>query len=337
MSADERPRTGLPPQPTGLPPKPVDYRRVLTYFLKKRDKNRLAEVDKLLASHKGKEPKLMLTLARKYDCSNPLNRIFVDRFSCPDRYDDAGYLALTRLYLSVFYPQDVGEAPKLCQAYRGKEDELFRKLSSNFLAVNPLKTKKKKDDDDGRIDYDKVLTAVFEKHDKDKVADVAGILDKCKGKEAILFSVLALKYDAPNALNAVFERQLRAAECHDHPALLKLYLRIFHPSCVPDAKNMLSKYQGREDELYAKLSAKFRACNPLDSCAKLGKAVLESWAEDYASEEEEGENEEARGPVASPKKARPAVIEPEGRSAAFATPKRGARARRMPQSPAVTP
>lgn len=281
----------------------------------------------------------MLTMAKRFDCSNPLNRIFVDQFSPHDVYDDDGYLALTRLYLSVFYPQDVDQARKLCIAHKGKEGELYKNLASNFRAINPLKMKKKKADD-GPIDYEGVLTAFFRQHDKDRSSDAASVLCKCKGKESILFSVLALKYNSQNALNAVFENKLKGAECNDHPALLKLYLQVFHPSCTPDVKTMLSKYQGKEGDLYAKLSLKFRACNPLDSYAKLGKTMLESLVEDTESEEaEEDDDKETRGHITGPKKVRRAtLIKPKGGTRSdFVSPKRGTRARSMPQSPAVTP
>lgn len=231
-----------------------DYRKLLTYFFRKHSPGMVPKVDKLLDSYRGKEAKLMLMLAKKHDCSNPLNRIFVDR--APAGLGDGGgdrdrdYLALTTLYLSVFYPQDVDQAAALCKAYEGEEEEMFAKLSQNFHAINPLKMKKRSDEPTAwsrPVDYKRVLTGFYAEHDAGRVADVDQVLTKCKGREATLFSVFALKYDTENALNAVFEDRLKDTECADHVALLKLYLFIYHPSCMPDAKLMLSKYQGKEE------------------------------------------------------------------------------------------
>jgi len=234
----------------------TDFRKVLTYFFKKHNPSSVSKVDKLLNRYEGKESKLMLLLAKKYDCSNPLNRVFIDSVceaNC-DASNDEYYLALTTLYLSIFYPQDANQAEALCATYKGKEEEMYKKLSSNFHAINPLKMKKKTSGEGDEsiyerpIDYKKVLTGFYDKHDTDKVSDVDSILRKCKGREATLFSVFALKYSTSNALNAVFEDRLKdMIECKDHITLLKLYLSVFHPSCMPDAKLMLSKYQGKEE------------------------------------------------------------------------------------------
>mmetsp|Transcript_19512 Transcript_19512/g.40863 ORF Transcript_19512/g.40863 Transcript_19512/m.40863 type:complete len:164 (+) Transcript_19512:259-750(+) len=123
----------------------TDFRKVLTYFFKKHNPSSVSKVDKLLNRYEGKESKLMLLLAKKYDCSNPLNRVFIDSVceaNC-DASNDEYYLALTTLYLSIFYPQDANQAEALCATYKGKEEEMYKKLSSNFHAINPLKMKKK--------------------------------------------------------------------------------------------------------------------------------------------------------------------------------------------------
>jgi hypothetical protein len=265
-----RSRTALPPN------KPIDYRRILTYFLAKKDPSKISLIDDYLSKHKGKETKLMLVLAKKYDCSNGLNRVFVDRVT-DEHYTD--YLALSQLYLSIFYPQDVDQAEILCSTYKGKEDELFKKLSSNFHAINPLKMNRKSKGEESvgsQPNYKAVLTAFFKEHDEDRVADVDDVLSKCQGKEAILFSVFALKYNTENALNSVFVDRLKATECKDHLALTRLYLSVFHPQCTSDAKSMLAHYQGREGELFSKLAAKFRACDALKVCSDIGKSILES-------------------------------------------------------------
>jgi hypothetical protein len=147
------------------------------------------------------------------------------------------------------------------------------------------------------------------------------ILNKCVGKEAILFSVFASQYDTSNALNAVFQDRLASAQPKDHLSLLKLYLSVFHPSILADAKSMLEHYKGAKDELFSRLSTKFRACNPLDIiCGELGKGPLDT-IEEVMLIQEDGcvspiQRKQGRSPVVTPK----------------AMPKKN-----FSQSPAVTP
>ncbi|KAL9181671.1 hypothetical protein ACHAXT_012014 [Thalassiosira profunda] len=306
-------------QQLAIAPPPIDYRRLLTLFFQKYDKKRANEVDALLKKHAGKESKLMLLLARKYDGSNALNAVF-SKAVTDAHFED--HLALTQLYLSVFYPQDIAQAEALCAKYKGKEDTLFTKLSSNFCALNPLKKK-----DDAKepaltpqpVDYKGLLTAFFQEHDEAKVEEAEAMLAKCpRGKEEVLFSVLASQYSTTNALVSVFEERLKGAECKDHAGLLHLYFSVFHPSKASDAKAMLAQYRGKEAKLFALLAAKFRACNALEACDKLGKPMLGSIGE-------EGEEKDAV----------PAVTE-DGKGGC-ASPKRAVRRVAVPASPAVTP
>lgn len=276
----------------------------------KYDNKMISEVDTLLKKYSGKEPKLMLILAKKYDTSNPLNRIFI---SCvtEDHFND--YVALTTLYLSIFYPQHVGEAAELCLKNKGNEDRMFQKLSSNFLAINPLtmdRTRKTGEEIfDKPINYRQVLTTFYSEHDEEKVTDVDDILSKCVGKEAILFSVLAFKYSTTNALNDVFEERVKDMGCKDHLSLLQLYLSVYHPLCRSDARSMLLKYEGMEDELFSKLATKFQACNALDmmTCGNTGERSMET------------------------------IVETAGETSSPVQVRRSARLHPVLQSPAVTP
>lgn len=297
------------------PTKPVDYRLLLKCFLKKHDGRMISQLGKMLGKHKGKEPKLCLMLARKYDTSNPLNRVFVSRVT-EEHFDD--FVELTTLYLSIFYPQDVNEAATLCSKHAGNEGELFKKLSLNFHAINPLTMDRSDKEYSRPVEYKAILTAFLLEHDPEQATEAEEILNKCVGKEAILFSVFAAKYDTSNALNAVFQERLTSAQPKDHLSLLKLYISVFHPSILADAKSMLEHYKGKENELFSRLSTKFRACNPL-VCGELGKDSLDT--EGVMLIQEDGcvspvQRKQGRSPVITPK----------------AMPKNN-----VPQSPAVTP
>jgi hypothetical protein len=299
------------------PTKSVDYQLLLTCFLKKHDGRMISQLGKMLEKHKDKEPKLCLILARKYDASNPLNRVFVSRIT-EEHFDD--YVKLTTLYLSIFYPQDVDEAATLCTKHVGNEGELFKKLSRNFHAINPLTMDRPEKEYSRPVDYKAILIAFLLEHDPEQAMEADEILTKCVGKEAILFSVFAFKYDTSNALNAVFQERLTSVHPKDHLSLLKLYLSVFHPSILADAKSMLERYKGAENDLFSRLSTKFRACNPLEICGELCKGSLDT-IEEVTLIQEDG--------CISP------VQRKLGRSPAI-TPK-AKPAKHLSQSPAVTP
>ena len=306
----------------------------------------------MLKKYRGKEPKLMLILAKKYDTSNPLNRVFL---SCVTDEHLKDYVALTTLFLSIYYPQNLQEAAKLCDRNKGNEEKLFKKLSSNFMAINPLKmdrtttttTTCKTGEEmmmySPPINYRDVLITFYTTHDADKVEEVDDILSKCIGKEAILFSVLALKYSTTNALNAVFEERMMngasqesSSPVKDHLSLLQLYLSVFHPSCAFDAKTMLLKYKGAEEELFLKLSTKFQACNALEvwkagSYGKRSKDQEETTttttsdiAKETVSRSSDGITSGSGEDAKSPLRSRPPI-------------RRSARIHTVLQSPTVTP
>ena len=67
-----------------------------------------------------------------------------------------------------------------------------------------------------------VLVAFFLEHDAEQAMEVEEILNKCVGKKAILFSVLAFKHDTSNALSALFRERLAIVRPRDHLSLLIL-------------------------------------------------------------------------------------------------------------------
>lgn len=212
----------------------------------------------------------MLMLAKRYDTSNPLNAVYVSYHARLSAEDLGDYATLATLYLSVFRPSDLAEVDNLLEKYKGKEDELFSKLASNFHAINPLKIRNVEQ----KVDYRQALSAFYEQHDVSKVAEVDATLAKSVGKEAILFSVLAEKYRAMNGLDPFLKARLEdeGSECKDYISLLQLYLAIFHPACTCSAESMLLRYGfGRETELFATLAAKFRSTNPLSICKIVSK------------------------------------------------------------------
>ena len=166
------------------------------------------------------------------------------------------------------------------------------------------------------IDYKQLLSNFFEKHDEAKLNEVDETLSKAAGREPLLFALLASKYETSNALNSVFEERMKKAEINDYLPLLKLYLSIFHPTYLPNAKSLLLKNKGREEELFQQLAKKFSALNPLELeiYRDIGKGAMESIKESGVEDKENVSNVTVIG-----------------------SPKKSVRRASVPQSPAVTP
>ena len=166
------------------------------------------------------------------------------------------------------------------------------------------------------IDYKKLLSNFFEEHDGAKLTEVDETLSKAAGREPLLFALLASKHETSNALNSVFEERMKKAEINDYLPLLKLYLSVFHPSYLPNAKLLLLKNKGREEELFQQLAKKFSALNPLELeiYRDIGKGAMESIKESGVEDKENVSNVTVIG-----------------------SPKRSIRRASVPQSPAVTP
>ena len=61
-----------------------------------------------------------------------------------------------------------------------------------------------------QIDYTKVLTAFFKKHDPKRLQDVNTLLEKFKDKEPKLFILMAKKYRKTSTLNKSFPKKSQA-------------------------------------------------------------------------------------------------------------------------------
>ena len=138
------------------------------------------------------------------------------------------------------------------------------------------------------IDYKKVLTKFYTENNPAKVAEIDASLAKYKvsrsdsiahllcpmnlltkisfifqGKEAEMFVALAKKYNKPNALNEEFESMVKDIDKTDWLALLKLYLKVYNPSRVGQAEDMINKYKGKERQMFKAFAAKWYACDPM--------------------------------------------------------------------------
>lgn len=227
-------------------------------------------------------------MAKRYNCSNPLNTIYVKTLANEGEQDDD--VARVRTYLDVFYPKDRDTADELVEKNAGKMDELFARLATNFKAIDPCKLKREREAYSKEVDHLHVLVeylnsnpAVLEAESQRLMEDEPGadqsnkslildaetaaerLLAKAKGREALLFAILAARHATSNALDSVFGERLKEAKPKDSLGCLRLYLSVMHPAFLSEARSLLKKHKGAggEEELFERLSRKFRAVNPL--------------------------------------------------------------------------
>lgn len=240
--------------------KVVDYKKILTNWAKEHG----IEINaaSLLSKSKGKEEKLLLRLAKQYDKPNPLNGVFRAKVQNINSED---YRKVTELYLSIFYPSELGELDTLMLRYKGDEKSLISKLQANFNACDVADPK-------STVDYAGILTKFLNDADKDRVDEVESTLAKCQGRETILFAVLSKEYKRPNPLNDVFLSRVDSIDTTDYVALARLYLSVFNPKIAYRAEAFVRQYRGKEAQLFAKLSDKFHAVNPLTQVNQVYKS-----------------------------------------------------------------
>jgi hypothetical protein len=93
-----------------------------------------------------------------------------------------------------------------------------------------------------------------------------------------MFVSLARKFNKPNALNKVFEARLKDIDKNDYLALTTLYLQVFNPTRANGAENLLAKYKGKEEVMFAEYSSKWHTCNPVEKAKPVTPAAVASVA-----------------------------------------------------------
>jgi hypothetical protein len=86
----------------------IDYEQVLRQFLTSHAPEKVPDVEQYMQKYKGKESELFVALSKKFGAPNALNEVFLSRVRSVDKAD---YLALLTLFLQVFNPSKVDEAP----------------------------------------------------------------------------------------------------------------------------------------------------------------------------------------------------------------------------------
>ena len=124
----------------------------------------------------------------------------------PSTSDEPDFAAILTKVYEKDHPQKLKDIPKLLKKYKGKENEMFEKISKTYNIPNPLsspvrepvpeKIARKSDEPD----YVAILTKVYEKNYPEKLKDIPKLLKKYKGKEDEMFAKIAATYGIPDPL-----------------------------------------------------------------------------------------------------------------------------------------
>jgi len=138
-----------------------DYRSLLINFYNKHNPAKVTEVDSNLTKYKGKEADMFDKLSRKYRVANPLLLTteaktdvpsflsststitnvspFRNAFSSPATTTNSpDYRSLLVDFYNKYNPSKVAEVDSNLAKYKGKETEMFMRLSSKYKVPNPL-------------------------------------------------------------------------------------------------------------------------------------------------------------------------------------------------------
>ena len=117
------------------------------------------------------------------------------------------------------------------------------------------------------VDYKTALKNFFEKNNPSKLADVDLLLRKYEGKECEMFVSLAKKYKTKNGLDSEFLSRVKGIDTNDIQALTRLYFEVYNKAKADTEgyeSKVLSKYKGREKDMFATMAQQWYTVNPMD-------------------------------------------------------------------------
>ncbi|KAL7553465.1 hypothetical protein ACHAWF_016746 [Thalassiosira exigua] len=270
----------------------IDYKAVLTKFFQDNSPSKVKEVDSLLQKYKGKESDMFVGLAKKFNTQNALNEVFDSRVKGVDRND---FIALTQLFFEVFSPSRAGSAEKYVAQHKGKEAELFAKLSYKFYAINPLEAKKETavpiqtkpppsnlfspSSDKPRESAPAPAPSPFTT--ASAPAPSSFVPSSSSAQSPFTAANASAPSPSPFANTAAPESVASGDEKADYHKLLTEFYQKHNAQKIAEVTNTLEKYKGREPELFAKLAKKYKTSNPLDDKPPTSTASSSSTATSF--------------------------------------------------------
>jgi hypothetical protein len=169
--------------------------------------------------------------------------------------------ALVALY-SEHAPQKLPKVDRVLEKYAGQEEEMYAAFAAKYGAP-PLRSIAQPPD------YKALLTALYMKHAKHKLQKIDQVLEKYAGQEAEMYAAFLKKYEGASAGGA----PKAASEVASNLTRLQAFYATHNPSKVDSCSEILQKYAGREEALFAKLETKYAQHSERDAALARLQAI----------------------------------------------------------------
>jgi hypothetical protein len=278
-------------EPRDEEPSNEDYTAIVTEIYMKHNPEKLKDPDFItdtLEKYVGKEEQLIAALKKKYTEENAEETQVIAKLEAAHDYP-----AIVREIYQKHNPEklvDPDFVANTLKRYAGKENVLIAALEKKYGIIED---KMSSDDDDGKWsdsddegDYAAQVTAIYRKHNPEKLADpdfVANTLKRYEGKEEQLLAALRKKYTEEKEHIA----ELEAA--HDYKAIVTDIYQQHNPAKLGDTDfvaNTLARYAGKEEQLVVALKKKYGIADEPTKTAAPAKAAESAKAVEPAKVEE---------------------------------------------------
>jgi len=239
------------------------FRTRLTTFYRVHNPEKIKNVDKLLEKFRGKEVELFKRIEDAYGVQKPLLPGVTSSNPTPaapaplqhpmksnnqfqyqptssnlaaQAKDDFVTLQNRNRLIEVFTehkPEKLRDVDVIMDKYKGKMDELFRRIEEQYKnqSQSTLQSEKKMDPEEKEI-YHESLKEFYKEFNPDKTTDVDYLLEFYQGREDILFRRIKFAYN----INPF------------RPHLVSFYT-LHNPEKLKNVDILLEKYEGREVQL----------------------------------------------------------------------------------------
>ena len=226
------------------------------------------DVEKALATWKGREEEMFAALAKKYDMSQETNSTSpsgknATRALSPSSAEASNLPKLkdnrtTRERLAAFFyhraPDKMNDIDSTIEMWKGREEDMFAALVVKYGPEPPLGTfaPEVSPEKVQRQTMRQRLEEFYQVREMDMDIDIDKALTMWKGREEEMFKSLEKKYGPPKV---TLERHMSKADAREK--LVELY-REFAPEKLPTVDRTLELWKGREGEMVRTLTKKYR-------------------------------------------------------------------------------
>ncbi|CAK0851027.1 unnamed protein product [Prorocentrum cordatum] len=259
--------------------------------------SKCGDVDSLLAKYRGRERTLYLGICEKYKVpptgigqppgGAPPPPPPPPPAGSPDQppqpgggaaaaVDEETVAKYKELMIEIYKehnPSKVDDVDNLLTKYRGREELVYRGICEKYK-VQPKIPLKKSDEAEapksGVEKYKPLISEIYEKHNKEKLGEIDDILAKYKGKEKTLYLAVCHKYNIEPKVPAKKDKGDKDKKGADDEAqkaeeeriakvkpLIREVYAEHNPAKLEDVDQLLSKYKGREEQLYFGVCEKY--------------------------------------------------------------------------------